>query len=317
MPILPATNETIGQAAAALTAGKIVAFPTETVYGLGADARDSNAVAKIFAAKERPRFNPLIVHVPDFATAETHAVFGAEARSLADAFWPGPLSIVAPKRPDSELADLVTAGLDTVALRVPGHHVARALLETAKLPIAAPSANRSGRISPTEAAHVASELGEVPAMILDGGPCTRGLESTVVSVVARSHPTLLRLGAVPRGEIEAVLGHHIALAGEDAPIASPGQLERHYAPQTPLRLNATTVESGEALLGLGPDTPECAGMMINLSTSGDLNEAATHLFAALRTLDESGARGIAVVPIPDKGLGEAINDRLRRAAKAR
>ena len=315
MPVLLATDQTIARAAAALTAGDIVAFPTETVYGLGADARDSNAVTKIFAAKERPRFNPLIVHVPDFATAETHAVFGAEARALADAFWPGPLSIVAPKRSDSGLADLVTAGLDTVALRVPGHPVARALLETARLPIAAPSANRSGRISPTEAAHVASELGEVPAMILDGGPCTRGLESTVVSVVG-THPTLLRLGAVPRGEIEAVLRHPIGLAGEDAPIASPGQLERDYAPQTPLRLNATTVEAGEALLAFGPDTPECAGMTINLSASGDLNEAATHLFAALRTLDESGARGIAVIPVPEEGLGEAINDRLRRAAKA-
>lgn len=316
MPVLPATAETIARAANALAAGRIVAFPTETVYGLGADARDANAVAQVFAAKDRPRFNPLIVHVPDLATAETLADLGAEAHALAAAFWPGPLTIVAPKRPDAGLADLVTAGLDTVALRVPEHRVARALLEVAQAPIAAPSANRSGRISPTEAAHVAAELGEIPALILDGGRCTRGIESTVVSV-AGPRPVLLRLGAVPRSEIETVLGQPLPLANEDAPIASPGQLERHYAPQTPLRLDATTVEPEEALLAFGPDTPECAGPSLNLSAGGDLAEAATRLFAGLRTLDDSGARGIAVMPIPDEGLGEAINDRLRRAAKAR
>lgn len=315
MPVLPATDETIARAAAALAAGQIVAFPTETVYGLGANARDSSAVAKVFAAKERPRFNPLIVHVPDIATAETLAVLGTEARALASAFWPGPLTIVAPKRPESGISDLVTAGLDTIAVRVPGHPVAQSLLQTSGLPIAAPSANRSGRISPTEAAHVEAELGDIPALILDGGPCARGLESTVVSV-AGTRPVLLRLGAVPRKEIEAVLGRPIALAEEDAPVASPGQLERHYAPQTPLRLDAATVEPGEALLAFGPDAPECEGPAINLSATGDLAEAATKLFAALRTLDESGARGIAAMPVPDEGLGEAINDRLRRAAKA-
>ena len=315
MPVVPATDETIAHAAQALAAGGLVAIPTETVYGLGADARNANAVAKIFAAKERPRFNPLIVHVPDLATAETLAAFDTNARALAAAFWPGPLTIVAPKRPDSGIADLVTAGLDTIAVRIPGHPVARALLEDAKLPIAAPSANRSGRISPTEAAHVAAELGDIPDVILDGGACASGLESTVVSVVGDT-PILLRLGAVPRSEIESVLGHPIALAKEDAPIASPGQLERHYAPQTPLRLNATSVEVGEALLAFGPDAPDCAGPTINLSRAGNLAHAATRLFAALRELDESGARGIAVMPIPDEGLGEAINDRLRRAAKA-
>ncbi|WP_108681368.1 L-threonylcarbamoyladenylate synthase [Methyloceanibacter sp. wino2] len=316
MPVLPATDETIASAAQALAAGGLVAFPTETVYGLGADAREASAVGKIFAAKERPQFNPLIVHVPDLETAESLAEFGTEARALAAAFWPGPLTIVAPKRPEGGIADLVTAGLGTVALRVPAHPVARALLEKARLPIAAPSANRSGRISPTEAGHVAAELGEVPDIILDGGPCARGLESTVVRVVGDT-PTLLRLGAVPRAEIEAVLGHTIDLAAQDAPIASPGQLERHYAPQTPVRLNATTIAPGEALLAFGPDIPDGADTTINLSPAGDLTEAATRLFAAMRTLDESGARAIAVMPIPEEGLGEAINDRLRRAAKAR
>jgi L-threonylcarbamoyladenylate synthase len=316
MPVLPATDETIAHAAEALAAGGLVAFPTETVYGLGADAREANAVAKIFAAKERPQFNPLIVHVPDLATAETLAAFGDEARTLAAAFWPGPLTIVAPKRPHCGIADLVTAGLGTIALRVPGHPVARALLERARLPIAAPSANRSGRISPTEAAHVAADLGDIPDVIVDGGPCERGLESTVVSVVGDT-PMLLRLGAVPRSEIEAVLGHPIVLAAKDAPIASPGQLERHYAPQTPVRLNATRVEPDEALLAFGTNAPNGAVTTLNLSAKGDLTEAATRLFAALRTLDESGACAIAVMPIPDEGLGEAINDRLRRAAKAR
>ena len=316
MPLLPATEDSIGRAAEALATGGLVAFPTETVYGLGADAREANAVAKIFAAKDRPQFNPLIVHVPDLATAESLAAFGAEARALAAAFWPGPLTIVAPRRPACGIADLVTAGLGTIALRVPGHPIARALLEKARLPIAAPSANRSGRISPTEAGHVAAELGDIPDVILDGGSCERGLESTVVSVVGDT-PTLLRLGAVPRPEIEAVLGRPIEMAREDAPIASPGQLERHYAPQTPVRLNATNVEPDEALLAFGPDIPAGAVSTLNLSAKGDPAEAATRLFAALRTLDESGARAIAVMPIPDEGLGEAINDRLRRAAKAR
>ncbi|WP_324352672.1 L-threonylcarbamoyladenylate synthase [Methyloceanibacter sp.] len=316
MPVVPATDEAIAQAAGALAGGEIVAFPTETVYGLGADARNGAAVAKIFAAKERPRFNPLIVHVPDFATAETLVAFNDDARTLAAAFWPGPLTLVAPKRDDCGIADLVTAGLDTLAVRIPGHPVARALLTTAKCPIAAPSANRSGRISPTEAAHVAAELGEIPAMILDGGPCARGLESTVVSL-AGAEPVLLRLGAVPRHEIEAALARPVARAEDDAPIASPGQLARHYAPQTPLRLNAADVQPGEVLLAFGPDPLPCDSKAINLSHAGDLSEAAAKLFASLRELDEAGSFGIAVMPIPDEGLGEAINDRLRRAAKAR
>jgi len=316
MAVVPATDETIARAAKALAAGRLVAIPTETVYGLGADARNASAVSKIFAAKDRPRFNPLIVHVPDLAAAERLAVFNAGARALADAFWPGPLTIVAPKRAHCGIADLVTAGLDTIAVRVPGHPVARALLEASGLPVAAPSANRSARISPTEASHVARELGDIPDLILDGGPCARGLESTVVSVVGNT-PALLRLGAVPRSEIESVLGHPIELAKEDAPIASPGQLERHYAPQTPLRLNAVSAEVGEVLLAFGPDAPQCSSATINLSPHGDLAEAASRLFAALRRLDETGADKIAVMPIPEEGLGEAINDRLRRAAKAR
>jgi len=316
MPVVPATKEAIAEAAEALARGEIVAFPTETVYGLGANARDAHAVAKVFAAKERPRFNPLIVHVPDLTTAEAYAAFDVTARKLATAFWPGPMSLVLPKRAGSGIADLVTAGLDTIALRVPNHPVAQALLAAAKLPIAAPSANRSGRVSPTMASHVATELGDIPTMILDGGPCPHGIESTVVGV-AGGAPILLRLGAVPREAIEAVLGKPVPLAKQDSAIASPGQLERHYAPLTPLRLEATDVREGEALLAFGPNAPHGAMVSINLSTSGDLEEAAANLFALLRRLDESGVNAIAVMPIPERGLGEAINDRLRRAAKAR
>jgi len=316
MPVLPATDDAIAQAAQALVRGEIVAFPTETVYGLGANALDAGAVAKVFAAKERPRFNPLIVHVPDLAAAQTYAVFNDTARTLAESFWPGPLSLVLPKRPGCGIADLVTAGLDTIALRAPNHPVAQALLAAAKRPIAAPSANRSGRVSPTDATHVADELGDVPALILDGGRCARGIESTVVRVTD-AEPVLLRLGAVPREAIEDVLGHSIGLADEATPIASPGQLERHYAPQTPLRLNVKDVNPNEALLAFGPNAPQGARQAINLSAAGDLAEAAANLFAGLRALDRSGASAIAVMPIPDRGLGEAINDRLQRAAKPR
>jgi L-threonylcarbamoyladenylate synthase len=316
MPIVPATPEAIKEAARALARGEIVAFPTETVYGLGANALDARAVTKIFAAKERPRFNPLIVHVPGLAEAETYAVVNAAARKLADAFWPGALSLVLEKRAGCGIADLVTAGLDTIALRVPAHPIARALLAEAKLPIAAPSANRSGRVSPTTAAHVASELGELPAMILDGGPCKLGIESTVVSLLGET-PVLLRLGATPREEIERVLGHPLVTAKSDAPIASPGQLATHYAPSTPLRLNVLQPEPGDALLAFGPHAPDFEGRTINLSHRGDLSEAAANFFAALRELDISGVSAIAVMPIPNQGLGEAINDRLRRATCSR
>jgi L-threonylcarbamoyladenylate synthase len=316
MPIVPPTPETIRQAAEALAKGDIVAFPTETVYGLGANALDSRAVAKVFAAKERPRFNPLIVHVPGLAAAEHYAVVNDTARQLAEAFWPGPLSLVLKKRPACGIADLVSAGLETIALRAPAHPVAQALLAAVKLPIAAPSANRSGRVSPTTAAHVEAELGDRPAMILDGGPCPLGIESTVVSVVGEV-PALLRPGALPREAIELVLGGPLATAKANERGASPGQLATHYAPSTKLRLDAVSVRPDEALLAFGSDVPSGARVTINLSANGSLEEAAAKLFAALRELDRAGAKTIAVMPIPAHGLGEAINDRLQRAANQR
>jgi L-threonylcarbamoyladenylate synthase len=316
MPIVPPTPETIRQAAEALARGDIVAFPTETVYGLGANALNSRAVAKVFAAKERPRFNPLIVHVPNLAAAERYAVVNDTARQLAEAFWPGPLSLVLKKYPACGIADLVSAGLDTIALRAPAHPVAQALLAAVKLPIAAPSANRSGRVSPTTAAHVEAELGDRPAMILDGGPCPLGIESTVVSVVGEV-PALLRPGALPREAIELVLGGPLATAKANERGASPGQLATHYAPSTKLRLDAVSVRPDEALLAFGRDVPSGARVTINLSASGSLEEAAAKLFAALRELDRAGAKTIAVMPIPAHGLGEAINDRLQRAANQR
>lgn len=316
MPVVLAAPNAIREATQALRRGDIVAFPTETVYGLGANALDSRAVAKVFAAKERPRFNPLIVHVLGITEAESYATLDATARRLADAFWPGPLSLVLKKRPGCEIADLVTAGLDTIALRAPAHPVARALLAEAQLPIAAPSANRSGRVSPTTAAHVATELDDVPAMILDGGPSPLGLESTVVSLATEA-PTLLRPGALPREAIETVLSQKLAQPKPGAPVVSPGRLAAHYAPETKLRLGATSVSPNEALLAFGLRIPKGAIATINLSPGGDLNEAAARLFSALRELDRSGAATIAVMPIPNHGLGEAINDRLQRASCGR
>ena len=313
MSVVPATPEAIRQAAQALAQGDIVAFPTETVYGLGGNALDARAIAEVFAGKERPRFNPLIVHVPGLEAAERYAVMNDTAWRLAEAFWPGPLSLVLKKRPACGIADLVSAGLDTIALRAPAHPIAQALLEAAQLPIAAPSANRSGRVSPTTAAHVQAELGERPAMILDGGPCPLGIESTVVSVI-EPEPGLLRPGALPREAIELVLGAPLLAANANHRGASPGQLETHYAPSTKLRLGATGVSSNEALLAFGPEAPQGARITINLSASGNLEEAAVKLFAALRELDQTGATAIAVMPIPAHGLGEAINDRLQRAA---
>lgn len=316
MPIVPATPDAIRRAAQALARGDIVAFPTETVYGLGANALDARAVAKVFAAKERPRFNPLIVHVPNLAEAEEYALINDLARRLADAFWPGPLTLVFKRRSTCGIADLASAGLDTIALRAPAHPVAQALIAKAALPIAAPSANRSGRISPTMAAHVEAELGDRPAMILDGGPCPLGIESTVVSVVG-GEPALLRPGALPRAAIERALGAPLVAAKAAERGASPGQLASHYAPGTPLRLDATTVRPGESLLAFGGEAPAGARVTLNLSPSGNLEEAAAKLFAALRELDRTGASAIAVMPIPLTGLGEAINDRLRRAADRR
>jgi len=300
-------------AAQALRRGGVVVIPTETVYGLGANALDASAVAKVFAAKERPRFNPLIVHVLGLDEAESYAAVSDTARKLIGAFWPGPLSLVLPRKRGCAIPDLVSAGLDTIALRAPSHPVARALLEAAKLPIAAPSANRSGRVSPTIARHVEAELGTLPVMILDGGPCSLGLESTVLGIDG-DDVTLLRLGALPREEIETVLGQRLASPEAGSQLSSPGQLAAHYAPMTPLRLNARSAKRGEALLAFGPQVPDFTGPTINLSKRGDLVEAAANFFAALRALDEAGVETIAVMPIPAHGLGEAINDRLKRAA---
>jgi len=317
MPISAATPEAIAQAAEHLRAGRLVAFPTETVYGLGADATNGQAVARIYDAKGRPRFNPLIAHVASAAHAHEHAQLGPLADRLAATFWPGPLTLVLPRAPSSRISDLVTAGLDTVAIRVPAHPVARALLEACGVPVAAPSANRSGHVSPTRAEHVLADLGEAPALILDAGPCAHGLESTILDVSGDA-PALLRVGAIPAETVEALLGVRLprAVDAGSAPVA-PGQLASHYAPRAMLRLEAGDVRPGEALLAFGASLPAHAGPAINLSPAGDLVEAAASLFAALRTLDASGAAGIAVMPIPEIGLGEAINDRLRRAAAPR
>jgi L-threonylcarbamoyladenylate synthase len=309
----PADTQAIARAGEIIRAGGLVAFPTETVYGLGADATNDRAVATIFAAKGRPQFNPLIVHVPDAEAAERLVTFSPLARELARAFWPGALTLVLPRRSDAPLSLLVSAGLDTVALRVPSGEIARKLLATSSAPIAAPSANASGRISATTAAHVAEELGRKVGIVLDGGPTTLGIESTVIGFDGDG-AVLLRPGAIARDAIEKITG---PLAAPDERISSPGQLASHYAPRAPLRLNATDVQPGEALLAFGPRVPKSATAMANLSPSGDLVEAAANLFAMLRVLDASGAKRIAAMPIPEHGLGEAINDRLRRAAAPR
>ncbi|MEQ1711937.1 MAG: L-threonylcarbamoyladenylate synthase [Hyphomicrobium sp.] len=312
----------VAAAARHLAAGHLVAFPTETVYGLGADATNGESVARIFAAKGRPSFNPLIVHVLDVAAAERLAVVPPLARRLAATFWPGPLTLVLTRRSDCAASDLVSAGLDTIALRAPDHPVARALIAAAGLPIAAPSANRSGHVSSTRAEHVAADLGDSVAMILDAGPAAHGLESTVLDARGEAI-VLLRPGAIPSATIEAALGIVLARpvqqpsGGPGAPAPhSPGQLESHYAPRARVRLDATTVNDGEALLAFGQPLP-CSGPVLNLSPGSDTIEAAANLFAALRALDATGAASIAVMPIPMGGLGEAINDRLRRAAVGR
>lgn len=317
MAIVKASETAIREAAVLLRAGRLVAFPTETVYGLGADATNGRAVAAIFEAKGRPRFNPLIVHVPDLAAAERLVKLTPTARRLAERFWPGPLTLVLRRRAEGAVSDLVTAGLDSLAVRVPSHPVAQALLRETGRPLAAPSANRSGHVSPTRAEHVAVDLGDRVAMILDGGPTEHGLESTVIDATGE-RPVILRPGAVTAEEIEDLSGYPLARADEcvNRPL-SPGQLESHYAPRAALRLDASYVGPGETLLAFGPSPPATTGEVINLSPSGDLIEAAANLFSALRALDDAGAQVIAVMPIPAYGLGEAINDRLRRAAAPR
>jgi L-threonylcarbamoyladenylate synthase len=316
----PAAREAgIAAGADALVRGLLVGMPTETVYGLAADAGNATAIASIFAAKGRPRFNPLIVHVASVGAAGEIATLDDRALRLAGAFWPGPLTIVAPRRAGAAIADLVTAGLDTIAVRVPSHPVAQSLLAAFARPIAAPSANRSGQVSATTAAHVIADLGDAVSVVLDAGPASIGIESTIVAL-ATGEPLLLRRGAVPRREIEAVLGRSLASPVQDpgAPTA-PGMLPSHYAPAARLRLAVTDVRAGEALLTFGPTVPagaDRAVAAVNLSASADLTEAATRFFAALRELDQASGT-IAVVPIPDQGLGEAINERLRRAAAPR
>jgi L-threonylcarbamoyladenylate synthase len=312
--ILPASPSAIAHAARLLRAGQLVAFPTETVYGLGADATNERAVAEIFAVKGRPRFNPLIVHVPGLAEAESLAAFDARARRIAGQFWPGPLSLVLPRRGDSGLSLLASAGLDTVAIRAPAHPAAQALLRATGQPIAAPSANRSGRISPTEAAHVADELGDQVALILDDGRTAIGLESTVLDLSGET-PALLRSGGVTLEALTEFLGP-IAMPAA-GPARSPGMLPSHYAPSLPLRLEATDIRPGEALLAFGPGAPPGFAEVAWLSPSGDLTEAAANLFSMLRQLDRPPFTAIAVAPIPEHGLGRAINDRLRRAATPR
>lgn len=306
-------------AAACLREGKLVGLPTETVYGLAADATSGAAVAGIYAAKDRPSFNPLIAHLPDLAAAQRQGLFDANALALARAFWPGPLTLVVPVSPGCTVSDLARAGLDTIGLRVPAHPVAQAVLRLADRPIAAPSANRSGRISATSAEHVVAELdGRIDA-VLDGGPTRVGLESTIVACLDGA-PRLLRPGGIPRGAIEGVIGRSLVLAGESgvAPI-SPGLLASHYAPSARVRLGAQGPQAGEAWLGFGPavDGVNSAAISLNLSPTGDLAEAASNLFSFLRRLDADGPSVIAIAPIPMEGLGEAINDRLKRAAAPR
>ena len=297
----------IEEAAAALRVGGLVILPTETVYGLAADAGDARAVAEVYEAKGRPAFNPLIAHAADVATARRIAVFGERAERLAAAFWPGPLTLVLPVADTAAVCDLARAGLDTVAVRSPAHPIAQALLAAFGGPLVAPSANRSGRPSPTTFADAVAETGASAAAALDGGPCEIGLESTVVALLGV--PRLLRPGAVTRAEIEALIGP-LSEAEADAK-RSPGRLTRHYAPNLPLRLNAEEPRAGEVWLGFGRNGVGS----LNLSPDGDLAEAAANLFAYLRAADlAEGAAGIAVAPIPPEGLGEAINDRLRRAA---
>lgn len=316
--LVPVTDAAIARAGALLRAGELVAFPTETVYGLGGDATNDKAVAAIFAAKGRPTFNPLIAHVAEIDAVHDLVMMDDRAESLALALWPGPLTLVLPRRADCRLSLLVSAGLDTVAVRVPAHPVARAVLRAAGVPVAAPSANRSGAVSPTTPLHVAESLGERVSLILAGGRCPIGVESTILDL-SGPEPTLLRPGGVPREALEALVGP-LATAGGEQPAAprAPGQLASHYAPHAAVRLDARDAAPDEALLAFGPDRFVRGGRTrLNLSETGDLDEAAANLFAMLRALDRPEHRAIAVMPIPEQGLGAAINDRLRRAAAPR
>jgi L-threonylcarbamoyladenylate synthase len=320
--LVAASAEATAEAARILAAGGLVAFPTETVYGLGADATNGAAVARLYEAKGRPAFNPLIAHVTDTAAARALARFDADAARLAAAFWPGPLTLVLPKSETCTVSELATAGLDSIAVRVPHHAVAQDLLAGFGRPVVAPSANRSGHVSPTTAAHVLGDLSGRIDLIVNGGATPVGVESTIVACLGE--PALLRPGGVPREAIEKLLGRPLAqapagIAIEDAPLA-PGMLASHYAPHTRMRLETDHVEPGEALLAFGPAAvkgADKAAKILNLSPRGDLIEAAANLFSHLRALDAAKATMIAVTPLPHDGLGEAINDRLQRAAAPR
>jgi L-threonylcarbamoyladenylate synthase len=309
---LPADDAGVARAAELIRAGRLVAFPTETVYGLGGDGTDDMAVAMIFQAKGRPRFNPLILHVPGLEEAEAIAVFDDRARAIASAFWPGPLTLVLPVREGAGVSPLVTAGLPSVAIRVPAHPLARALLRAVGRPVAAPSANPSGRVSPTRAAHVIDGLAGRIAAVLDGGACAVGVESTILGLDGEAR--LLRPGGIPAEALEAALGGPLAVGGSAETPNAPGQLASHYAPGAAVRLNARAAETGEILVGFGPVKGD-----LTLSASGDMVEAAANLFHILREADVlAGPEGrIAFGPVPDHGLGRAINDRLTRAAAPR
>ncbi len=306
-----ADNDAIDRASQCLLAGGLVAFPTETVYGLGADATSDQAVARIFEAKGRPQFNPLISHVSGVEMAVQLGELSGLALELAHAFWPGPLTLVVPRAANCPVSLLASAGLDTIAIRMPNHPVAQALIGRVQRPLAAPSANPSGRVSPTTARHVADGLAGRIDMVLDGGACSVGLESTVVSVLA-DQVRLLRPGTITRDQLETVCG--VLDDTKGAEIEAPGMLASHYAPNALVRLNVSAPADNEVLLGFGPDLPKHDGPVANLSPKADLVEAAANLFAMLRQLDATGPRGIAVMPIPADGIGEAINDRLKRAA---
>jgi len=312
-PIKTATSETIAEAARLIRAGRLVAFPTETVYGLSADATNGEAVAAIFAAKGRPEFNPLIIHLAGILDAEKLVQFDDRARAVAAAFWPGPLSLILPRTETCPVNLLAGAGLQTLAVRVPAHPTAQALVKAAATPIAAPSANRSGEVSPTSAAHVVASLGDAVDLIVDDGPCEIGLESTVLDL-SQPEPMILRPGVISEDDLEPLVGKLATSEAQSAAPRSPGLLLRHYATRIPLRMMASAVAENEALLAFGPDPLKGARFTENLSSLGDIFEAASNLFAMMRILDRPDCAGIAVMPVPDNGIGRAINDRLQRAA---
>ncbi len=315
-PILDPSDAAIARAAAALLAGELVALPTETVYGVAGDATNADAVARLYAAKNRPSFNPLIAHVADLANASREGVFDERAYALAQHCWPGPLTLVLPVQQTSGVCQLARAGLDSIALRIPAHPVAQAVLRAVARPLVAPSANRSGRLSPTSTSAVAEELGDALALILEGGPCRVGVESTIVAALPDQPLRVLRPGAFDIDMISRIAGERACgpEVGQEERVIASGQLSSHYAPDASVRLNALKAKEGEVLLGFGPEAPADA---VNLSATGDTTEAAANLYGLLRQLDDAGAKTIAVMPIPEEGLGVAINDRLRRAAAPR